>query len=658
MELNELSLPPKKESQLNKKKIFSVEDLLGFFPRKYYDFRIPKNLGNVKNGERCSMIVMIKNVNKKQSSKRLTYVEVICRDVVTNGRVTVRWFHQDYKYDELYNLCEMEAVVCGKFQCNEYGASFLNPDVFTTDTEGALAIYPIYSKIAGMSDSYLVSTIDKAFEIYQFEETASEKAFRYFNILPINKAYSLLHHPNDPDEIGQAHRRMVFNQLYSFAYELIKNEECVNKKSSYIPKSLTNCNKLIQSLPYDLTEDQKNILKKFIAKSRRGERVHALLQGDVGSGKTVVAFLLMLSMSDNGYQSVLMAPTGILARQHYEELSSYIKPYELKAIFLSGDVKGKAKTAALRMIKSGEADFIVGTHAVISKDVEFHNLGLTVVDEEHKFGVLQREALQEKAQEGVHSISMSATPIPRSLALTMYGESFDIFTIQTMPSGRKPVDTRIFSSDEDVFSFMSQELSKGHQAYIVCPLIDDKTLDDEDKTPPESVTEVFEKARKYFPEDICIDVITGKMKDDEKANRINEFKENRTHILIATTIIEVGVNVPNATVIAIMDADRFGLAGLHQLRGRVGRNSLQSYCLLKSNDVENDRLKAMCETTNGFEIAQKDLALRGTGEFVGTRQSGNDVNVELALKYPRFYQGIKNLAREEFREKQNESKAV
>lgn len=646
MDLSVLNIPQKKIEQLNKKKITSVETLLSFLPRKYYDYRFPKSLDNARSGERCSMVVIIKEVRKKEGRAGI-YVEAVCREKYTSGFISIRWFHQEYKYNEIYNLCEMEAVVCGKVCCNEYGWSFLNPEVFSTDVDGALSIYPVYSKVRGMADNYLKDTIDKGFELFSFEETTDKNTRDLFCISDINTAYRNLHHPGKPEDVSAGQKRLVFDTLYSFAYDMLKTAHENRSTSPYVPSLLTNCNRLIQTLPYDLTTDQKTIISTFVNKARRGERVNALLQGDVGSGKTVVAFILMLCMSDNGYQSVLMAPTGILARQHYEELVRYIEPMGLKAVYLSGDVKGKEKMAALKMIKSGEAQFIVGTHAVISKGVEFNNLGLTVVDEEHKFGVVQRDALKDKADEGVHSISMSATPIPRSLALTMYGESFDIFTIETMPDGRKPVDTRRLRTDEDVFRFMYAEINRGHQAYIVCPLIDSsETDDDEEKRKPESVNEIYEKAKGFFPESVKIDMITGKMKDEEKALKINAFKNNETHILIATTIIEVGVNVPNATIIAVMDADMFGLAGLHQLRGRVGRSSLQSYCLLRSEDEDNERLKAMCSTNNGFEIAQEDLKLRGTGEFVGLKQSGRDANMELALKYPMFYRDIKNHIKE------------
>lgn len=645
MELSELGFPPKKIAQLNKKKLFTTEDVINYFPRKYYDFRTPQSARTVRDGDRCSMVLIIKEVKLNERSK---LIDVKCRDVETYERVSVKFFNQNYRYEELSNLYELEAAVCGKITVNEWGYSFLNPDIFSLDIEKALSIMPVYSKIRGMSDVYFQDVLEKAFENTEIEDKVPEKAIELFQLFSEKDMFRGMHYPKSEDDISGARKRRIFDILYDFSKEMVKAAAEGRRTSPFAPALLTNCNKLVQSLPYSLTDDQKSIINQFIVKARKGERIHALLQGDVGSGKTVVAFLLMLAMSDNGYQSALMAPTGILARQHYEELCSYIAPFGLKAVYLSGDVKGKEKTEALKKIKSGEVQFIVGTHAVISKDVQFCNLGLTVVDEEHKFGVLQREALEEKAKEGVHSISMSATPIPRSLALTMYGDSFDIYTIQTMPSGRKPIDTRQYATDEEVFEHIKSEIVKGHQAYIVCPLIEEKEKDEEkDKKPPESVLEVYGKAVEFFPDNVNIAVITGKMKDEQKAEIISSFQKNETQILIATTIIEVGVNVPNTTVIGIMDADRFGLSGLHQLRGRVGRNSLQSYCLLRSDDFENERLQAMLATNDGFIIAEKDLALRGTGELIGTKQSGSDENMELALKYPRFYNDIKTYAKEE-----------
>ena len=645
MELSELGFPPKKIAQLNKKKLFTTEDVINYFPRKYYDFRTPQSARTVRDGDRGSMVLIIKEVKLNERSK---LIDVKCRDVETYERVSVKFFNQNYRYEELSNLYELEAAVCGKITVNEWGYSFLNPDIFSLDIEKALSIMPVYSKIRGMSDVYFQDVLEKAFENTEIEDKVPEKAIELFQLFSEKDMFRGMHYPKSEDDISGARKRRIFDILYDFSKEMVKAAAEGRRTSPFAPALLTNCNKLVQSLPYSLTDDQKSIINQFIVKARKGERIHALLQGDVGSGKTVVAFLLMLAMSDNGYQSALMAPTGILARQHYEELCSYIAPFGLKAVYLSGDVKGKEKTEALRKIKSGEVQFIVGTHAVISKDVQFCNLGLTVVDEEHKFGVLQREALEEKAKEGVHSISMSATPIPRSLALTMYGDSFDIYTIQTMPSGRKPIDTRQYATDEEVFEHIKSEIVKGHQAYIVCPLIEEKEKDEEkDKKPPESVLEVYGKAVEFFPDNVNIAVITGKMKDEQKAEIISSFQKNETQILIATTIIEVGVNVPNTTVIGIMDADRFGLSGLHQLRGRVGRNSLQSYCLLRSDDFENERLQAMLATNDGFIIAEKDLALRGTGELIGTKQSGSDENMELALKYPRFYNDIKTYVKEE-----------
>lgn len=641
MNLELLNIPEKKISQLKKKGIETIEDVTHMFPNKYIDYRNPKNLNNAVSGERCSMILYIMEVKKREK-----YVEAVCREEETRGDVKVKWFFQDYKYNEIYNLYKMHATVCGFFTKDPtFGCSFNNPDLFTTDVEGGLCIYPVYGKIKGMSDIYFSDIINKAIDIYKqnINDRFSADIRDYFKIEDECTMLNLMHHPKTVNDIFRGNKRLVFETLYDFAEKMIKSSEGIQKLSNIIPTKLMNCNKLIKELPYMLTDDQKKIVKTFMEQARSGKRVNALIQGDVGCGKTVCAFLLMFAMSDNGYQSALMAPTGVLARQHYEELTKYAEKFGLKTVYLSGDLKAKEKKEALEKIKDGTANFIVSTHAVLSDKVEFKNLGLTIVDEEHKFGVVQREILKKKADMGVHSISMSATPIPRSLALTLYGDALDIYTIESMPSGRKPVKTAVVNDNLSAFTFMEHEIKKGHQCYIVCPLISDENLiNADDDTEIESVMSVYKKTEDFFGiKGIKSAVITGKMKDEEKNSIIDSFAKNETQILIATTIIEVGVNVPNATVMTIMEADRFGLAGLHQLRGRVGRSDIQSYCLLKSTKQNNDRLMAMCRTNNGFEIAEEDLKLRGTGEFTGTRQSGEDRNVRLMLKNPKFYQDIK-----------------
>lgn len=645
MELSMLEISEEKIKQLNKKKIFSVEELLELYPRKYIDFRNPANANTAVDGGRCLMICEIKEVIR-DTGKNLSYVKVTMEEKQTGKRVTCTWFHQPYLYKEFLPLIYCTVAIGGVVKIDKYGIQYVNPDIFSTDIDTAMGIMPVYSAIKGMSVDFLNRIIDKALTLYDEEESFSEEIMQHFSVPTHKEMLKLIHRPKNEKDLYFGKRRLVFESLWVFAEKMVGDARTNQKYSSFKAMSLTNCQKLIDALPYVLTDDQQKAVMSFVETTQKGERVNALIQGDVGCGKTVCAFLIMLAMSDNGYQSVLMAPTGVLAKQHYTELKSYVEPMGLKCVYLSGELKAAEKKAVLAQIASGEADFVVGTHSVISNDVVFKNLGLTVVDEEHKFGVIQRETLKKKADSGVHNVTMSATPIPRTLALTLYGDSMQLYNIENMPNGRKPVKTCIANNDRSIYNFMLGQIKEKHQCYVVCPLInsDDGPITTEDYTePPESVEAVYEKMQREFePYGIKIGVITGKMKDEEKSDIIGKFERNEYQVLIATTIIEVGVNVPNATVITIMNAERFGLAGLHQLRGRVGRSNLQSYCILKSSELNNDRLQVMCDTTKGSEIAERDLLLRGTGDFAGTRQAGDSKDVELMLKYPKFYEEVRS----------------
>ncbi len=645
MEFEELELDKPitttKLNQFKKKGINNVDDLILTFPRSYTDYSHAVTLRDAVSGDKVAMVVVVRDVVKRMGS-RVPYVDIVCREEETRNQVIVRYFNMLYMYDRFIDCIDKTLVVCGKYSDTEYGKQIINPEVFTDDVENALHIYPVYRKIAGMSDEYFNNVMNAALLQYEPEEELSDRLRSNFNLIGKAELISSIHRPKTGEDIKQASKRLVFERLYKFASKMVEDASGINRVSTIRPTSLTKTNELIKVFPYDLTSDQKEVITSLITTAQEGKRINALIQGDVGSGKTICAFLLMFAMADNGYQSALMAPTGVLAKQHYEELKGYAEKLGFTTVYLGSELKASEKKQIYAQIKSGEADFVVGTHSVISDAVEFKNLGLTVADEEHKFGVVQRETLKKKAGEGVHSVSMSATPIPRTLAMTLYNGALDIYTIMQMPNGRKPVKTAVVKDDISIFRFMEKEISMGHQCYVVCPLITDSDTASDDEEPPVSVEEALNNINNYFGiRGIKAEAVTGKMKDEEKSIIIDRFKKNETQILVATTIIEVGVNVPNATVITIMNADRFGLAGLHQLRGRVGRSSLQSYCILKSDQDNNPRLEAMVSTTNGFEIAEADLKLRGTGDFLGTRQSGDDENIKLIMKYPTYYQRIK-----------------
>lgn len=641
MDLELLELPEEKIKQLTKKGFTCVEDLLHTYPRRFFDYSKPCDVYTAPFNEKCSMRLILASVHKEKSKNGISIVTASCKEYNTYTNVQVTWFSQPYKYKELVGLIGKTFACCGTVIRDNFGVKFVSPDVFSTDLEGSFTVFPIYSAVKGMSDGYYRDVVEKALSLYHVSERFSDTVLKKFNIVTEMDMLRKVHLPRSREDVVLAKRRIFFEMLYDFAERMIKLTREAASYSDYRAINLSNCVKVIDALPFELTDDQKEVVKQFVYGSKDGKRVNALIQGDVGSGKTVCAFLAMLAMSDNGYQSVLMAPTGVLAKQHYEELKAYVEPLGLTCVFLTGDMKKSEKSAVLKLIKSGEAQFIIGTHSVISPSVEYNNLGLTIVDEEHKFGVAQREALREKASNGVHCITMSATPIPRSLAMSVYGSALDVCTIQTKPKGRLPVKSCVSNDYQTIFSFMYRQIQAGHQCYIVCPAIENCDIDN--GNPPKSIEEVQKMVENYFRNtDVKAAVITGKMKDTEKADIIGAFQRNEYQILIATTIIEVGVNVANATTICIANAERFGLAQLHQLRGRVGRNSLQSYCILESSDTENERLQAICDTTDGFEIAKRDLLLRGTGDLLGTKQSGDNETIRLMLQYPKMYEAIKH----------------
>ena len=378
---------------------------------------------------------------------------------------------------------------------------------------------------------------------------------------------------------------------------------------------------------------QKGVLNDIFRKIRDGERVNMLLQGDVGCGKTIVAAALMMYSAENNYQSVLIAPRDVLAKQHYEEIKGYAEKMGFTCVFLGGGLKVSEKKKVLKEIESGNVDFIVGTHACIADSVKYHNLGVVITDEEHLFGVEQKEALIKKAKDGVHSLSMSATPIPRTMASVIYGDQKEIRVISQKPAGRLPIITTGEQQREKAFARMEEQISLGHQCYVVCPAIEEN--EKSDLTSIEAVEVLY---RSYFePKGIEIGIVNGKMKKEEVEANISDFVANKKQILISTTVIEVGVNVPNSTVMVIEQADRFGLATLHQLRGRVGRNALQSYCILICEDENNSRVQVMCDTNDGFKIAEADLEQRGSGDLLGTAQSGSNKYVEKMLNNPQLF---------------------
>nr|MCR5598161.1 DEAD/DEAH box helicase [Lachnospiraceae bacterium] len=574
----------------------------------------------------------ISRVNNKYNGRYYTVVRLECGD----GFLTCMFFSRaDYYAELIGNHIGEEAVFCGKIR-SEYKFdrmlySMSPPEHFFFNDSFRPWIDRIYPNIKGVSDEMRDNLIKETLE--KVEEPLSWEVMSKFGLIDYKSALENLHYPKDTDMIEKGRERVLFNDLLYFAILFRLGETSDDLKSGVLLKKVDMCQGFIKSLPFSLTEGQKGVLNRMIMNSRSGMRNNILLQGDVGCGKTIVAVIMMIAAYENGYQSVLMAPKEILARQHYEEISGYAGKLGINAAFLHSGMKAAERKKIFEGIRSGEISFVIGTHSCLSDKIEYKSLGLIIIDEEHLFGVEQKEILEKKAVDGVHMLSMSATPVPRSLATVMYGNKKEIMTIKTKPQGRLPVQTATQVTHKNTFPFVEKEIRAGHQCYVVCPSIDDR-----EDTGIVSIESVLQEYKEYFePRGIRIGTVHGKMNKDDIASVIKEFTENRVQILISTTVIEVGVNVPNATVIVIEQADRFGLASLHQLRGRVGRSSLQSYCILRSEDTENERLEVMVRTQDGFEIAEADLKQRGTGNLIGEAQSGMNKYVEEMLDNPELF---------------------
>lgn len=644
MDLESLNVNAAKKKQFESRGIYTVEDLLQFLPRKYKDYS--KITGILPSDQVSCFYAHVQQV-KIEQGKKVTFITALCTIDGSNARVYVRWFNMAWAFRKLKELERQMVIVIGKVEYSEqyHCYSVNNPEAF--DIKNVLGIYPVYKSIPGMSYEYLLKKMHEAISVGILgSENLPIDIIDRANQVSMPAALRYIHKPTTQREIEIGQNRILFNDLIHFAVHNELNATNISSGSQYNVKSKVLVNSIVEALPFKLTTDQSKAVDELIALAQDGRRINALIQGDVGCGKTMCSLLIAAAMADSGYQSVIMAPTQVLAKQHFETFKDILDQHGICVEFIYSGMKKSERNAALKRIESGEAQIVIGTHACIADDVVYHDLALTVVDEEHKFGVQQRAKIVEKAQRGVHSITMSATPIPRSLAQVIYGDSIQLQTITTMPEGRKPVITGITRDEGKLMRFLCREVKAGHQIYVVCPLIEAS-----EKTPDlHSVEEVSAEYQKELgPLGIKIATLTGR---DDKAHTeevLSAFKAGDYDILIATTVIEVGVNVPNATVMVISNAERFGLAGLHQLRGRVGRSSLQSYCVLRSDTYDEkamSRLNVMCQTTNGFEIAEADLKLRGAGDFLGTQQSGENKYVSLMIANQALYQECRKYAKE------------
>lgn len=629
---------------LKKRKMETVEDVCQLFPSKYYDFSFINPLNMSRLDKNYAFVCKLVSYElKKQSS--IYIVRCTLQDIYTQNELCVSWFGTT----EMYNVLKKDyrpgdtCFIGGKLKAsNKKNLFFMsNPIIFKKyDGESDCHIYTAYEKIRGISESNFERIINNCLEHATIPDKVPRELLHKYNLMPKDEAIREMHKPSSVEQIKRAKYRLNMDDLLYFALQLEEKNRNLPAGSAYGIHSLATTTKIIENLPFQLTKDQKSAYEELVNRIRSGKRLNALIQGDVGCGKTILAFLLMFVMADNGFQSVLLAPTQVLASQHYNELKEMAAPYDIDVVYIANGLKKKEREAILKSIEDGSALMIVGTHSVLSKEVKFHDLGLSITDEEHRFGVLQREEITTKAKAGMHTVTMSATPIPRSLSDVLLSTT-EVFNIQSMPNGRKPIQTAICASQNTIFQFIKKEIEKGHQAYVVCPLIEDKQGAMEGIL---SVEQTYTEYANVFGKN-AVAVLNGKMKEDETEKVIQSFKNGEIKILVSTTVVEVGVNVPNATVIVINNAERFGLASLHQLRGRVGRGNSLGYCILNSVHKNNKRLLALCKYKNGFQIAEADYALRGCGNILGTEQSGSNYYVELSMRYPDLFSELQKYAK-------------
>ncbi len=605
---------PKSAEKYKKLGIETVEDLLLYFPFRYEDFK-SKNVLDLEDGEKA---VVSGIVATPANVQYYGYKRNRLRFTIKQGELVlaVSFFNQPYLADKI-ELGQTVAVF-GKW---DKAKGALTGMKLLAQVEDDLQ--PVYRLSQGVSQSALVKVIKTAFEAgldNLLEENLPQILMDKYHLLSRRQAVRAMHFPKDLEEYKQALRRVKFEELLFFQLQLqvLKEENRSVGQGIVLDWDKKKLKALQAKLPFTLTEAQERSLNEILADMRSPYHMNRLLQGDVGSGKTVVAGLAMYAAVTAGKQAALMVPTEILAEQHLQSLTSLFP--SLRILLLTGSLKAVERRERLELIQTGQVDLVVGTHALIQEGVHFHDLGLVIIDEQHRFGVAQRRVLREKGQ-NPDVLMMTATPIPRTLAITAFGD-MDVSIIDQMPAGRKEIITRWVKHQQLnlVLDWLVKEIQKGSQAYVISPLIEESEALD-----LKNAIALEEELIAYFGDRVRIALLHGKMKGEEKEAIMQAFKQGEIDLLVSTTVIEVGVNVPNATVMIIMDADRFGLSQLHQLRGRVGRGDKQSYAVLVANPKTESgkrRMKIMTETTNGFVLAEEDLKLRGSGEIFGTRQSG------------------------------------
>lgn len=612
----------KKAQTLNNLGIFTVNDLIEHFPRDYEDRSQVKDIADLTENEENTFFALVSAVPENVHIRKMTVTKVKLSD--STGSVNAVWYNQPFIKNALKK--DEEYIFTGIYKKSGYRREVSSPEFEKAGTDkeilGGGRIVPVYPLTSGISQKVLRGLIKTTLDAVktQLPEFLPLDMRKKYMLCERNFAISNIHFPENDESFFIARKRLVFEELFVLQTALFILKGTAKRNDGIVFKTKGISEESEKAFGFGFTKAQKKVIAEICSDVSKGIPMNRLIQGDVGSGKTAVAMTAALMAVKNGYQAALMAPTEVLASQHYESFKEFFDKFGIKVCLLKGSLKKKEKEAVKELISTGEADVIVGTHAIIQEDVEFKKLGLVITDEQHRFGVKQRNVLSEKGI-NAHVMVMTATPIPRTLALILYGD-LDVSVIDELPPGRQHIDTFAVNSSyhQRAYGFIRKEVENGRQAYMVCPMIEEN-----DAIEAKSVMQMIDEVSQTDFKGLSVAVLHGKMKADEKERIMKDFAENKIQILISTTVIEVGINVPNATIMLIENAERFGLSQLHQLRGRVGRGKYQSYCILvtdSKSEVTKERMKVMKKTNDGFEISETDLKLRGPGEFFGTRQHG------------------------------------
>lgn len=611
--------------------IRTIDDLLHYYPKGYDTYGEPKAIGELSEDETGAVEGFLKSGATGVHINGLSIVQATISDMT--GKLRLVWYHMPYLKNTLRP--DSHFIFRGRVIRKKNGLTMEQPQMFKPEAYEELlsSMRPVYAQTKGLGNKTITSAVEQALAIRTLERDYLPASLRISNELAeYNFAIEHIHFPANEEDLRFARKRLVYDEFFFFllAVRHLK-EKRQNIRSPFHVEKQEECRRLLKDLPYRLTNAQLRTLEEVLGDLKSGSVMNRLIQGDVGSGKTIIAVLALLAVCENGYQGALMVPTEVLARQHYESVAELFATHgvEKKVILITGSMTAKEKRLAYEKVASHEADIIIGTHALIQEKVVYDNLALVITDEQHRFGVAQREMFGNKGQLP-HVLVMSATPIPRTLAIILYGD-LDISVIDELPANRLPIKNCVVDKSyrPRAYRFIENEVKNGRQAYVICPMVEESEMIE-----AENVLDYTKILRENLP-GIRVEYLHGKMKGKEKNKIMEDFAAGNIQVLVSTTVIEVGVNVPNATVMMIENAERFGLAQLHQLRGRVGRGDKQSYCIMvnaSGNKEKNQRLEVLNKSNDGFYIASEDLKLRGPGDLFGIRQSG-DLEFQLADIY-------------------------